>query len=259
MFFNRIQKKVEENQAEMSFLEHIDELRKRIIISLVGILVGCIIVGANINFIVEKILLEPALKTGVKLQNLQPFGQPFLYFKVALVGGLIIALPFVLYQIWKFIAPGLYPHERRWVRKITFWTTFCFLFGVAFAYFVMIPFMLNFSAYFGTKIIENKFDVNYYFGFVSTMLLVSGLIFEMPMVSAVLSRVGIISAKFMRKYRRHSIVLILILAAILTPTPDPINQLIFASPLFLLYEISILIAKMNERKEKNEKNFDSAV
>ncbi|MCX7879898.1 MAG: twin-arginine translocase subunit TatC [Ignavibacteria bacterium] len=246
------------SDSDMTFLEHVDELRKRIIYSLIGVIVGCIIVGLKIDFIINELLLGPATRIGLKLQNLQPFGQPFLYFKVLLVGGVIISLPFILYQIWKFVAPGLYPNEKKWVRLVTFFTTFCFLLGVLFAYFVLVPLMLNFSAYFGTSAIENRFDINYYFGFVTMMILSSGLIFEMPMVSFVLSKFGILTSKFMRKYRRHSIVAILILAAVLTPTPDPVNQLIFAGPLFILYEISIVIAKIfevrNVESQQNEKS-----
>lgn len=241
-------KKNSYEDKEMSFLEHIDELRRRIIYSLIGIVVGCTLIGLKLNFVVEEILLRPAHQIGIKLQNLQPFGQPFLYFKVLIVGGVIISMPFILYQLWKFIAPGLYPSEKKWARMITFWTTICFLAGSVFAYFVMIPFMLNFSAYFGTKVIENRFDVNHYFGFVTMMILASGIIFEMPMLSYVLARFGLLTSKSMRKYRRHSIIVILIISAVLTPTPDPINQLIFASPLFILYEISIIVAKVVERK-----------
>ncbi len=250
MFRKRKEKKT---KSEMSFLEHLDELRKRIIFALVGVVIGCAIVGFKIDFVVEKVLLAPATQTGLKLQNLQPFGQPFLYFKVILIGGIIISLPFVLYQFWKFVAPGLYPNEKKWVRLVTFFTALCFIAGVFFSYFVMIPFMLNFSAYFGTQMIENKFDINYYFGFVSMTALASGLVFEMPMVSFVLSRFGLLTAKFLRKYRRHSIVVILILSAVLTPTPDPINQLFFAFPLLILYEISIWVVAISEKKIKEQK------
>lgn len=246
-------KKEKKTKSEMSFLEHLDELRKRIIFALVGVVIGCAIVGFKIDFVVEKVLLAPAAQTGLKLQNLQPFGQPFLYFKVILIGGLIISLPFVLYQFWKFVAPGLYPKEKKWVRLVTFFTVLCFIAGVFFSYFVMIPFMLNFSAYFGTQMIENKFDINYYFGFVSMTALASGLVFEMPMVSFVLSRFGLLTAKFLRKYRRHSIVVILILSAVLTPTPDPINQLFFAFPLLILYEVSIWVVAISEKKIKEQK------
>jgi sec-independent protein translocase protein TatC len=118
----------------------------------------------------------------------------------------------------------------------------CFLLGIAFSYFVLIPTMLDFAASFGSDTIENKIDVNAYFGFISLMLLASGVVFEMPMLSYVLSKMDLITPKFLSKYRKHSIVAILILAAVLTPTPDPISQLIFAFPIYLLYEISILVS-----------------
>jgi len=119
---------------------------------------------------------------------------------------------------------------------------------VAFSYFVMIPSMLAFAASFGTDQIKNIIDINEYFSFITMILLASGIVFEMPMVSYVLSRVGILTPKFLRKYRRHSIVLILIIAAVITPTPDPISQLIFAAPLFVLYELSIFISYTASKK-----------
>lgn len=242
----------EDAPEEMGFLGHLQELRKRVIWAIVGIIIGCIISGVFINQLMDWILLRPATSVHMNLQNLRPFGQAFLYFKIIFVVGIIIAIPFILYQLWKFIAPGLYLRERRWVSKITFFTSLCFFIGVAFAYFVMIPTMLNFAASFGSSDIKNIIDINEYFSFVSMMMLASGLIFEMPMISFVLSRVGILTPKFLRKYRRHSLVVILIIAAILTPTPDPINQLIFATPLFMLYEISIIISKLAEKRYTKE-------
>ncbi len=239
-----------EMNGDMSFLDHLGELRKRIIYGLIGVIVGCAIAGVFINQIIELILLLPATESGLTLQNLRPFGQPFLYFKVVLVVGIIIAFPFILYQLWKFVAPGLYSNEKGWVSQITFFTSICFLTGVAFAYFVMIPSMLRFASAFGTEKIQNIIDINEYFSFITTLILAAGLLFELPMITYILSRVGIITSKTMKKYRRHGIIAILILAAILTPTPDPISQLIFASPLFLLYELSVFIAKMGERKRK---------
>ncbi|MBI5324718.1 MAG: twin-arginine translocase subunit TatC [Ignavibacteriae bacterium] len=247
----------EETQEEMGFLGHLQELRKRVILAFAGIIAGCIISGVFINQLMEWILLKPATSVHMNLQNLRPFGQAFLYFKVIFVVGIILAIPFVLYQLWKFIAPGLYLRERKWVSKITFFTSLCFFSGVVFSYFVMIPTMLKFAASFGSSDIQNIIDINEYFSFISLMMLASGIVFEMPMISYILSRVGILTPKFLRRYRRHSIVVILIIAAVLTPTPDPINQLIFAMPLFILYEISILISKLAEKrytdrtKEKN--------
>ncbi len=235
-------------KEEMSFLEHLGEMRNRIIYSLIGVMVGCAISAYFVNDLMDYILLRPASSANMDLQNLKPFGQPFLFFKVILVSGFIIAFPFVLYQLWKFIAPGLYKKETGWAKKITFFTSLCFMSGVAFAYFVMIPSMLGFAASFGSDKIKNIIDINEYFSFVIMILLAAGILFEMPMISYVLSRVGMLTPKFMRKYRRHSIVAILILAAVLTPTPDPVSQLIFASPLFFLYELSIIISKFAAKK-----------
>ena len=240
----------DDQQAEMGFFDHLTELRKRIIWAVLGIVGGCIVSAIFITDIMNYILLDPASAVNLPLQNLKPFGQPFLYFKVILIAGIIIAFPFILFQVWKFIEPGLYKKERNWVRRITFFTSICFLSGVAFAYFVMIPSMLRFAAMFGTDKIKNIIDVNEYFSFITIILLASGLLFEMPMVAYVLARIGLLKAKFLRKYRRHSIVVILIIAAVVTPTPDPISQLIFAAPLFILYEISILITKISEKKSE---------
>ena len=154
-------------KSNMSFLKHIEELRKRIIISLVGIIVACGCVGFFISDLMNKVFLKPAIDAGLELQNLIPFGQPFLYFKVILAAGLIISIPFILYQFWLFISPALYKNEKKWISKITFFTSICFLVGVFFSYFILIPTMLSFAASFGTEAIENRIDVNAYFGFIS--------------------------------------------------------------------------------------------
>jgi sec-independent protein translocase protein TatC len=235
-------------QIEMNFFDHLEELRKRIILALVGVIIGSLIAGIFRNEIMSGILLRPAVAANLELQNLRPFGQVFLIFKVVLITGVIISFPFILYQLWRFIAPGLYEHERSWARTITFFTSLCFAAGVAFAYFVMVPAMMNFAASSGLKEIKNSIDVNEYFGFMTTTLLGAGLIFELPMITWVLARVGLVTEAFMRKYRRHAIIIILIIAAIATPSPDPVNQLIFALPLYALYEISIIIAKFAQKK-----------
>ncbi len=239
------------NQTEMGFFSHLEELRKRIMLALVGVILACVATAYYIDPLMNIILLGPAKAVNLNLQNLKPFGIPFLYIKVILISGVILSFPVILYQIWKFIEPGLYDNEKKWARGITFFTSLCFFTGVAFAYYVMIPSMLGFSASFSSPGIKNDIDVNEYFGFITMMMLGAGLIFEMPMVSFILARFNIITAKMLRKYWRHAIVAILILAAVLTPSPDPINQMIFATPLFILYEISIWIAKFAERKIKS--------
>ncbi len=233
---------------DMGFLNHIDELRRRIIWSIIALLVACVITAFFIEPLLEHLILEPSIKVDLTLQNLSPFGQPLLYFKLILIIGLIISFPFMLFQLWKFIAPGLYVSEKQWVGKITFATSFCFLLGIAFAYFLMIPVMLDFAAGFGTEKINNIIDVNKYLSFITTILLSLGLLFELPMVAYVLARFGVITPDLMKKYRRHGILIIFILSAALTPTTDPINMMIFAAPLLILYEISIMIAKLARRQ-----------
>ena len=238
----------EEQHSEMGFFDHLEELRKRLLWAAVGIVAGCMVSGFFIDTLMNEILLKPALFYNLKLQNLRPFGQPFLYFKLVFVIGIILSFPLTLYQLWLFVAPGLYEHEQSWARRITFFTSLCFIAGVAFAYFVMIPGMLSFTSNFGTKAIENNLDINEYFGFMTTTLLAAGLIFELPMITYVLTKVGMVTPRLMRTYRRHAIVVILIIAAVLTPSPDPVNQLIFAIPLWILYEISILISQFALKK-----------
>jgi sec-independent protein translocase protein TatC len=237
------------DDKEQGFLHHLEELRQRIFKAVVAILVGCGIAGYFVNDIMKYVLLKPATDARLELQNLRPFGQQFLYFKVIFAVGIVLAFPFAIYQIWKFIEPGLYKHERQWAGKITLFTTLCFALGVSFAYFVMLPGMLNFTAGFGSASIKNIIDVTEYFGFVITTVLGAGLIFELPMVTFVLASIGIVTAAMMSKFRRYAVVLILIIAAVLTPSPDPFNQLIFACPLYVLYELSIVIARFARRKE----------
>jgi sec-independent protein translocase protein TatC len=244
------QNKEENDDSSMSFFEHIEELRKRIIYALIGVIISCAGAGIFINDLMQNIFLKPALDANLSLQNLQPFGQPFLYFKVIATSGLIISMPFMLYQFWLFISPALYENEKKWIRAATLFTSLCFFIGVLFSYFILVPSMLGFAASFGSELIENKIDVNAYFGFISLILLASGIMFELPMLSYILSKMELITSKLLSKYRKHSIIVILIIAAVLTPTPDPISQLIFAAPICVLYEISVFISFVVNKKKK---------
>jgi sec-independent protein translocase protein TatC len=235
---------------EMSFLDHLEELRWRIIKALIGIVAGAVICGIFIDWILNNFLLAPALHTNPPLQliNLKPYGQLVLYMEVILVGGIILSIPNIFYQLWKFIEPGLHHTEKRYISSIVFFSSVCFLGGIVFAYFVMLPTALKFFAAFGTTAISNNIAINEYFSFVISVLISAGVVFELPMVSFFLSRVGILTPKFMRKYRRHAIVIILLLAGILTPGPDVTSQLLLGVPLFVLYEISILISAFAQKK-----------
>ena len=238
----------ENTDVEMSFLDHIEELRWRIIYSLIGVVVFTIVAWIFIDPIVEIILLKPARDAHASLQNLRPFGQLFLYFQVAIIVGIIISLPNIFYQLWKFISPALKKSERKYILWIVFYSTFCFLIGIAFAYFIMLPLTMKFAAQFGTPEISNEFAIDEYMSIIISVMLAAGLIFELPMISFFLSKLGILTPEFMRKYRKHAIIIILVLAAILTPGTDPVSQIILAVPLVLLYEISIFISKISSKK-----------
>ena len=240
----------EQEEGGMTFLEHLEELRWRLIKSILGIVVGSIICGIFADFLMNNFLLAPALKTNppMLLINLKPYGQMLLYMKVVLSCGLIISIPFTLYQFWKFFEPGLMPNEKRYVSLAVFFSSFCFLTGIAFAYYVMLPTALEFFVSFGTTAISNNISVEEYFGFIISIMLAAGFIFELPVISYLLSKLGILKPSFMRKYRKHAIVLILLVAGILTPSPDVTSQLLLGVPFFILYELSIFISKMAQPK-----------
>ena len=238
----------EEFESEMTFLEHLEELRWRVIYSLIGLIAGAVLCWIFIDFIIDVVLLKPARDSGADLQNLKPFGQLFVYMQVAIIGGIIVSIPNIFYQFWQFISPALKKSERKYILLIVIFTTICFLGGISFAYFVMLPLTLKFAAQFGSDQIANQFAIDEYLSIIISVMLAAGVIFELPMVSFFLSKLGILTPAFMRKYRKHAIVIIMVLAAFLTPGTDPVSQLILAIPLVLLYEISIFISKISVRK-----------
>jgi sec-independent protein translocase protein TatC len=238
----------ETSEHEMTFMEHLEELRWRIIYMVIGILIGAIICFIFIDFLVEKVLLLPAINAGAQLQNLKPFGQIFLYFQVAIIGGMIISIPNIFLQIWKFISPALQQNEKKYVLAIVTFSSICFLTGIVFAYYMMLPLTMDFAAHFGTEVIKNEFAIDEYMAIIFSVMLAAGLIFELPMISFFLTKLGILTPDFMRKYRKHAIVGIMFFAALLSPGTDPVSQVVLAVPLFLLYEISIFISKITQKK-----------
>lgn len=240
--------KEESGDVEMTFLDHLEELRWRIIYSIIGIVAGTIICWIFVDFLIDVILLKPARDSGATLQNLKPFGQLFLYFQVAMIGGIILSLPNIFYQFWKFLSPALRRNERRYILAIVFYSTFCFLLGIVFAYYGMLPLTMKFAAQFGSTQIKNEFAIDEYFSIIISVMLAAGFIFELPMISFFLTKLHILTPAFMRKYRKHAIVIIMVLAAFLTPGTDPVSQIVLAVPLVLLYEISIFISKLAAKK-----------
>lgn len=240
----------ETDEKEMTFLDHLEELRWRLVKAVGGVLVAVLFCGIFSDWLVNDVIIRPSRITNppMNLINTIPYGQITFYMVVVLVAAIILSSPWILYQIWKFIQPGLLPKERKYISSIVAFTTLCFLSGVSFAYFIMLPYMLQFFATFGTPGIQNMISVSEYIGFVLQLILLSGLIFELPMVSYFLARLGILTPAFMRHYRKHSIVAIFIIAALVTPATDPFTMGIFSIPMLVLYEFSILIAGVAQRK-----------
>lgn len=243
---------------EMDFLDHLEELRWRLIKGLVAVLVVAAVCAYFADFIVSEILIGPLKRASpnTKLQNLIPYGQLTLYLQAVLFSSIVGAFPIFAYQIWKFVEPGLEPHEKSATRFVVLFVSLCFFAGIAFGYFVLLPVSLSFFAGFGTPLIENNISVDNYVSFFIGTLLTCGLVFELPFISFVLSKIGLLTPPFMRHYRRHAIVAILVIAAIVTPSTDFITQLVIAVPMMLLYEVSIwisaIVQRQRERAEKAE-------
>ncbi len=239
------------DQHEMSFIDHLEELRVRIVKAVLAVLVAAIGSAFFSDFLVKEVLMSPLLKVGLKAQVLTPYGIVLIYMQVVVTAAVIIAMPVILYQAWQFIAPGLMPSERKYAWWIVFFTTFCFLGGIVFGYFVLMPTALAFFAAFGTDTFALNVSVDNYISFMLSLILGAGLVFELPMISYFLSKIGLLTPQFMRKYRKHAIVAILIISALVTPTPDVLTQTLLAAPMILLYEVSIFISKIvqhNKRK-----------
>jgi sec-independent protein translocase protein TatC len=234
-------------EAEMSFLDHLEELRWRLIYAIIGVFIGAVAAWIFIDPLVYFILLKPARDAGTTLQNLKPFGQLILYIQVAVIVGITLSLPNIFYQLWKFIAPALQKTEKKYVFGVVFFTSVCFLTGVVFAYYVILPLALQFVSEFGSEDIVNNFAINEYMNIIISLMLGAGLVFELPMLSFFLTKLGILTPAFMKKYRKYAIVVLLIFSAMFTP-PDPASQIMLGVPLVLLYEISIFISKISMRK-----------
>ncbi|MEI7906812.1 MAG: twin-arginine translocase subunit TatC [Bacteroidota bacterium] len=239
-------------EREMGFLDHLEELRVRILVAVMSVLIISIIAAFFADFLVKDVLLGPLLAVGLKAQVLTPYGIMLTYMQVVIVVGIIGAMPVILYELWKFVSPGLMPNERKYAFWIVFFTSLCFLSGISFAYFILVPTALKFFSTFGTDVFQLNIAINEYISFMLSLILGSGLVFELPMIAYFLTKIGILNPKFMRKYRRHAIVVILIISAIVTPTPDMLTQSLLAAPMIILYELSIFISMFAQKKSAKE-------
>jgi sec-independent protein translocase protein TatC len=248
----------------MPFLDHLEELRWRIFKALGGIALCTIVCVSFAEWVVDTLLMGPTRASfymygilgidavDLVLQNRTITGQFFAYFGTVVATGLILSSPLVIYQIWRFVEPGLYPHERKGLRFVAVFATFFFVLGIAFGYHILTPLALQFFAQFQiSDAILNEFDITKYFSMILTWSFGAGLLFELPVVVYFLAKLGIATPEVLRKGRKYALIVILILSAIMTP-PDPLSQIIMAVPLLLLYELSIGLAGSVERGRKRE-------
>lgn len=246
---------------QMTFLDHLAELRTRLIKIILAVLVMMMLAFAFSNDIIRFLLYPPILLPSLKppLELMRPVitqvqGLMMVKIQVGLIAGIILSLPVILFQLWRFIAPGLRKKERRYALPLILVTILFFLMGAAFAYVIVVPITLNFLLSMGTIdaelgiVIENMIDLDAYLGFISGFMFISGLTFELPVLSYFLTKIGILNAAFMRKYWRHAAISSLVVAAIVTPTTDMITLFVVAVPIILLYEVSIWVSRVVGRK-----------
>ena len=262
-------------EKEMSFWEHLDELRAVLFRCLIAIVVMMIAAFVFKEFIFDKIILAPKnadfityralCKLGtlismhslcfdtltLNLININLAGQFLSHMTVSIVAGLIVSTPYIIWEFWRFIRPGLTPFEVRYTRGAVFIISALFMTGILFSYFLVIPVMVNFLGnYHVSASVTNQIALNSYVGSVTTMTLLMGLIFEFPIIVLFLTRIGILNPSLLKKYRKHTIIIILIASGIITPSPDIFSQLLVSVPLYLLYEISLVISTRIFRKRK---------
>ncbi|MCY3555912.1 MAG: twin-arginine translocase subunit TatC [Gemmatimonadetes bacterium] len=239
--------------GEMSFLEHLEELRRAILKSVLAILVGMVLCFTFADYIIN-FLLSPTfqenLKTEIEIQAIRPAGMFTARVNISLLLGFALVLPYVLYQLWTFISPGLLDKEKKYVPLVIFFCCVLFLVGAAFAFYVLIPVMVRFFVQLHVPDIKPQWDIGFYIGLVNKMVLIMGVVFQMPAVVAFLTWLRILNAGVLKRVWRIALVVIFIAAAVITPTGDPYTQTLVAIPLVVLYFISMGIAALIGRSRR---------
>jgi sec-independent protein translocase protein TatC len=234
--------------GEMSFLDHLEELRWRLVKIAIAVILTSIPCGIFWKRLFDIVMVYPLSMANPKphLIFTTPVEAVLVSFKIAIGGGVILAAPILFYQIWRFVAPGLYIKERKIVLPMVFISSILFIVGILFCYF-MLPLMLKFLTNYAAYRLDPFFKINDYFGFLFKLSLAFGVVFELPVVCFILARMGIINVSFLLKHWRITIVIIAVIAAILSP-PDAFSMMVLAVPLLLLYGISILVVRLAGRK-----------
>ncbi|HEX4886415.1 MAG TPA: twin-arginine translocase subunit TatC [Luteibaculaceae bacterium] len=266
-------------EREMGFLDHLEELRWRLVKSAAAIVVFASLAFINVDIVFDGIILAPKSPDFITyrvlcqlgnffhlgdllcftdfnytLQNINMSGQLGTHIMVSIIAGIVAAFPFVFYQLWSFVKPGLKQNEQSKARGIVFYASVLFLLGVAFGYYVLAPLSIQFlGTYRVSAQVENQISLDSFISTVTSLSLYTGIVFELPIAIYFLAKIGIISATFLKKYRKHAFLVVLIVAAIITP-PDVLSQCIVTVPLMLLYETGIMVAARMERKQASENN-----
>jgi sec-independent protein translocase protein TatC len=267
--------------SEMSFLEHLEALRWHLVRSVISVVIMAIVFFIYREWVFDYFLLAPkqpdfwtyrmmcklsdylgmgdALCIGqapFELINTSLAGQFTMHMWVSFVAGIVASAPYILWELWQFIKPALKENEIKYTRGVVFYTTTLFFSGVMFGYYIIVPLSVNFlGSYQVSAAISNMIEMDSFISTVTTITLATGIVFQLPIVVYFLTKIGLITPEFMRKFRKHSVVVILILAAVITPSPDITSQLLVATPLYILYEISIFVSSYVIKNNNNEQRY----
>lgn len=276
------QKKIGEEEKEMTFLEHLEELRWRLVRSSIAVVLFAIIAFLGKSIIFDKILFAPRTSdfltyrgfcelsqlltlgdklcmgdVNITLQNIDMSGQFSMHIMVSMVAGLIMAFPFVIYQFWSFLKPGLKDKEIKSASGIVFYSSILFFLGVFFGYFIIGPLSLQFlGSYRVSESVESAIKLSSYISTLVSITLTTGLVFELPIFIYFFTKIGLVTPEFLKKYRKHALVVVLILSAVITP-PDITSQVLVALPIMILYEISIGISRRVIKQQEKEERENS--
>lgn len=269
-----IKEKGQTMEAEMSFFDHLEALRWHLIRAAIAIVIFTGLAFYFYDFIFDTVIMGPSKpsfwtyrmlcklgdalhsdgfcinKINISLLNTEMAGQFTLQINSALLIGVMAGFPYLLYEIWLFVKPALHENERKAATGFVFYASFLFIMGILFGYYVITPESINFlSNYTVSASIQNMFTIDSYLSSVATLTLASGIVFQLPVLVYILSSLGILTPKFMKAGRRYAVVIILIIAAVITPTPDMMTMTVVAIPLFILYEVGIMVAGVVERRK----------
>jgi len=240
---------------EQTILEHLTELRERLIKCFIALMVGTIVA----MFFVEPSLRLLTRPLGDTIpQTLAPTESLSVYFRIAFIEGVALAMPVLVYQIVAYLLPGLLPEERQYLYLLIPGVTISFILGAVFCVMIMLPAAINFMQGFLETVVENRWSLDYYISFITRVMFAMGIVFQTPLILLFLSKLGLVNAKQLGGFRKYAVLLTSVVAAVITPTPDPLNMMLVMVPLYLLYEVGILLVWVTGSKKKTQSEAESA-